>query len=465
MPCQDQESICPMPQRASLAWKTCPSRRSSSAVGIFAGNRVHNADTVLIGIAERSGYCTTWETWSRVALTTSILPTPSIIAPNATSTSTPTCRTWPCPRATTPIAWWRWRSVWWSKTACPTRPPVGTSGEITGCSFLGPRFRTGLRLGGKKAEALIEASYLDWALADFSGYIAADELYDGPYCVLSIVDNRSFKRITYRVLDHDPTHDDIREFFTAFRDMLHVRGLVLHGITTDGSPLYPGPIAAIFPGARHQVCEFHVVAEITKAVLRAVSKVRKQLAAKKIPLGRGRPRTREAKRAARQNDRLQRKIGDLFDHRHLFVAHHLTPAERRTLRRITRGLPQLRTLREIMDEVYRLFDRRCRTHTALAKLAKLRRRVRRFRKVGKTLSKLFSPNLEKALTFLDDSLLPATSNAVERGNRRHRKMQKTIYRVRTQQHIHARIAIDMLRDAQATGRFDTTQTLHHARAG
>jgi hypothetical protein len=87
-----------------------------------------------------------------------------------------------------------------------------------------------------------------------------------------------------------------------------------------------------------------------------------------------------------------------------------------------------RALREIMDEVYRLFDRRCRTDTALAKLAKLRMRVRRFRKVGKTLSKLFSPNLEKALTFLDDSLLPATSNAIERGNRRHRKMQKTVSR-------------------------------------
>jgi len=311
----------------------------------------------------------------------------------------------------------------------------------------------------------MESDYLDWALDGFSGYIAADELYDGPYCVLSIVDNRTFKRITYRVLDHDPTHDDIREFFTAFREALNLRGLVMHGITTDASPLYPGPISAIFPGVRHQVCEFHTIAEITKAVLHAVSKVRKQLTAQKTPLGRGRPRTKQAKRAARRNERLQAKVGDLFEHRHLFVAHHLTPAERRTLRRIARGLPHLRTLREIMDEVYRLFDRRCRTDTALSKLAELRKRARRFRKVGKTLSKLFSPNLEKALTFLDDSLLPATSNAVERGNRRHRKMQKAVYRVRSQKHIHARIAIDMLRDAQATGRFKTTRTLHHARAG
>ena len=250
-----------------------------------------------------------------------------------------------------------------------------------------------------------------------------------------------------------------------FRAALEARGLVLQGITTDGSPLYPQPITTIFPGVRHQVCEFHVLAEITKAVLRAGARVRKELAGKKEQLGRGRPRSKQAKQAARRNERLQQKIGDLFEHRHLFVAHYLTAVERRTVQRITRGLPQLRTLREIMDEVCRLFDRRCRTETALAKLAKLRMRVRRFRKVGKTLSKLFSPNLEKALTFLDDTLLPATSNAVERGNRRHRKMQKTIYRVRTQQHIHARIAIDMLRDAQATGRFDTTQTLHHARTG
>ena len=89
------------------------------------------------------------------------------------------------------------------------------------------------------------------------------------------------------------------------------------------------------------------------------------------------------------------------------------------------------------DELYDgLFDRRCRTDTALGKLARLRRRVRRFQKVGKTLQKLFSPNLEKSLTFLDDKLLPSTSNAVERGYRRHRKMQKTVYRVRTPQNIY-----------------------------
>src|SRR4029077_13701423 len=132
--------------------------------------------------------------------------------------------------------------------------------------------------------------------------------------------------------------------------------------------------------------------------------------------------------------------------------------------KITRGLPHLRTLRDVMEDVYRLFDRRCRTDTALAKLATLRRRVRRFKRVGKILTKLRSPNLDKALTFLDDKLFPSTSNAVERGNSRHRKMQKTVYRVRTKEHIHNRIALDMLRDSQKPDRTTTMKTLHHKRA-
>jgi len=308
-------------------------------------------------------------------------------------------------------------------------------------------------------------TYLDWGLADFSGYIAADELYDGPFCVLSIVDNRTFKRLLYQVLDHDPDHKDIIAFFHRFRMALRLRGLALRGVTTDGSPLYPEPLQTVFSKVPHQLCEFHIIKELTKAILGAVAKVRKQLAARKPTAKRGRPSTREAKRAVRQRQRLQRKIADLFEHRYLFVQHDLTPAERRTLHKITRGLPQLRTLRDLMEEVYRLFDRRCRTDTALAKLARLRQRVRRFKQVGKILNKLRSPNLDKALTFLDDKLFPSTSNAVERGNRRHRKMQKTVYRVRTKKHIHNRIALDMVRDSQKEGREQTVKVLHKRRAG
>jgi hypothetical protein len=36
----------------------------------------------------------------------------------------------------------------------------------------------------------MDTDVLDWALADFSGYVAADALYAGPFCMLSAVDNR-----------------------------------------------------------------------------------------------------------------------------------------------------------------------------------------------------------------------------------------------------------------------------------
>jgi hypothetical protein len=311
----------------------------------------------------------------------------------------------------------------------------------------------------------MDPEFLDWALADFSGYVAADELYDGPFCILSVVDNRRYKRLLYDVLDHDPTHEDIRAFLRRLHTALAARDLTLLGMTTDGSPRSPTPLAEVFRGVPHQLCQFHVVQDIVKAVVKAVSSERKRLAAQQPTLPRGRPRTKAAKQAARTKKRLAAQRAALFASRYLFVQRHLTKTERKTLWRVSRGLPQLQALRAIMEQVYALFDRRCRTQTALAKLAKLRRRVQRFPSLGDTLKKRFAPTLEKALTFLDDTLLPATSNAVERGNRRYRKMQSNVYRVRTQAQIRARLALDMWREAHAEGRQQTLAALHRARAG
>jgi hypothetical protein len=313
----------------------------------------------------------------------------------------------------------------------------------------------------------MDGAFLDWALASFSGYVAADELYEGPYCVLSVVDNRQYKRILYAVLDHDPTHADITAFLGRLKSALAERGLALQGITTDGSPLYPEPIRTVFGAVSHQICTFHILKELTQGILHAVAAERRRLAKSKPKLKRGRPSFKEpaARRLARTSKRMQEKIGDLFQGRFLFVKRHLKPSERKQLLHITRCLPQLRKLRAIMEHIYALFDRRCRMQTALDKLKKLRQWVRRFSWISDTLKKVFSPTLEKALTFLDDKLLPATSNAVERGNRRHRKMQKSVYRVRSQVRLEGRIALDMLRESRAENRERTTQTLHHARRG
>jgi hypothetical protein len=221
----------------------------------------------------------------------------------------------------------------------------------------------------------------------------------------------------------------------------------------------------VFGKGRHQICQFPSVAEVVKAVVGAVVSARKALAATQPKLPKGRPSTPAAKAAAHTKKRLTAQGAALCASRHLFVQHHLNKTERKTLWRVSRGFPQLQALRAIMEQVDAVFDRRCRTQTALDKLAQLRRRVQRFTSLRATLKKLLAPTLDKALTFLDDKLLPSTSNAVERGNRRYRKMQKQVYRVRTQGQIRARLALDMWREAYAEGRQQTLASLHRARAG
>lgn len=161
--------------------------------------------------------------------------------------------------------------------------------------------------------------------------IAADELYDGPFCVLFIVDNHKFKRLHYEVLEHDPTNEDIIRFFRRFKQMLDAHDLTLKGITTDGSPLYPEPIAEVFGKAKHQSCQFHIIKEITRDILKVVTQVSRELKQKKTKRPRGRPSGKRAKQVAQKNKRLQKKIADLFEYRYLFVKRTLSPKEKKIL--------------------------------------------------------------------------------------------------------------------------------------
>src|SRR5713226_1602719 len=228
--------------------------------------------------------------------------------------------------------------------ACPTDPPVGTYGAITACLFLLPPCRIGWRRGEKKAQGHMGGAFLEWALEAVSGYAAVDELYEGPYCVLSAVDNRQYKRVLYEVLDHDATHTDIEAFLGRLKTALDARGLALKGITTDGSALYPEPIRIVFGDVPHQLCTFHMIKDLTKGVLKAVAKERERLARSKPKLKRGRPssKDKEARRRARKSKDSHQKISAVFQDRFLFVKRRLTPSERKRLIHITRGLPHLR---------------------------------------------------------------------------------------------------------------------------
>ena len=51
----------------------------------------------------------------------------------------------------------------------------------------------------------------------------------------------------------------------ASQAALQERGFELQGISTDGSALYPVPIADVFGDVPHQICEFHVLGGVDES--------------------------------------------------------------------------------------------------------------------------------------------------------------------------------------------------------
>jgi len=346
---------------------------------------------------------------------------------------------------------------------CPCGRSPGACGVTTGFLFPGLPSAIGWWPLGEKIN--LAEDYQPYVLERFSGYLTMDEIYDGPFCILYATDPKQGRRITHQILEHNPLESDVNQFCHDLRAVLDKRELAVLGVTTDGSPLYATTIPQNFPKARHQICIFHILKELNKLVYRILARYRRELKSRLgKKRGRGRPKHSENPKVVRQKKQ-KKYIKVLFASRALWVKRELTAAEQKMLKKLTRGQPLLRTLRELMDTVYALFDKRCRTETARRKLRKLQKRhlFKRFPQLKTIRQKLEHPNLEKALEFLDDKLLEGTSNAVERSNRRHRKMQKTIYRVRTKQTLEGRIKLDMMRDISLIARGTMVNVLHRTR--
>lgn len=294
---------------------------------------------------------------------------------------------------------------------------------------------------GKKID--LKKQYEPWVVENFSGYLCIDEIYDGAYVIYYAVDPVSQCRVAFQI-SYEANEKTTRGFLAYLKKM----GLGVKGITTDGSHLYPKPIAEIFPETKHQICYFHMLKEINLLVLKCLARFRKSLP-RPPKRSRGRPRKGQKYHLSR----LEKLRYAIWEARYLWIQHYLTPGQRKKLQRLYRGHPFLRALRELVDLVYGLFDRRCSVESARQKLEQLRQKKlwQEFPLFLPIWKKLRSPNLEKALTFLDDDLLEGTSNAVERANRGHRKFQKTIYRVRTERTIAGRIKYSMLLDKERAG--------------
>ena len=151
--------------------------------------------------------------------------------------------------------------------------------------------------------------------------------------------------------------------------------------------------------------------------------------------------------------------------RYLFVQHHLTASERKTLARITRGQPQLRSLRRSDGGGLSPVRPAVPDGDGIGQAgASCGRGCGVLSSCGTVLKKLFLPGLEKALVFLDEKLLGATSNAVERGTVGTGRCRRRCTGCGRNGRSRARVALDLLRERQARSRAETTETLHKARA-
>ncbi len=272
------------------------------------------------------------------------------------------------------------------------------------------------------------------AVAQFSGVLVLDELYDQSYALVTATDPTQEQPLLYFLTSRGVTKKEIRRLLHRLRSV----GLDPSTVITDDSALYPEPLREVFPHAWHQLCLFHYTSKITDAVLTGLRAYRKTLPRKR--------HRRPGRPSKRGRPRLERPVTRtlLRQRRHLFVkrSDKLSPAEQQQLDELLTLKPGLRVLRDFMDDYYAIFER----DGGSLRRARLRRTLllgkpqySRCRWLQRALDILAdAKDFNRVIGFLrDPATSQATSNHVERTNRRYRKRQKSHYRLRSEASIRA----------------------------
>jgi hypothetical protein len=132
-------------------------------------------------------------------------------------------------------------------------------------------------------------------------------------------------------------------------------------VVTDGSALYPAVLAEVWPKAKHQLCVFHVLQDVTNKVLAAVRRLRRQKARRGNAgrkRGRGRQSSKQQARGKRRGPTAKEKAAFVYKHRFLIVKRfeELTGKQWKDLGQMFEYLPELRPLRHFCAEIYQLFS-------------------------------------------------------------------------------------------------------------
>jgi hypothetical protein len=293
---------------------------------------------------------------------------------------------------------------------------------------------------------------LDWQLArlnlpehrqrtleNFSGTLCIDELHLGKHTLLLATDPLSDEIIAFALVSvNDQAH--MRRFLL----MLKYWGFLPFVVISDGSNLYPAVLAEVWPQAAHQLCVFHVLQDVTKKVLDAVRRLRRACerrgnAGRKRK--RGRPRKGAKKRAASKGPTNKEKAAFVFKRRYLIVkrAENLSEQERGDLKQMFGYLPELKTLWEFSQEMYKVWD------------TEQSRKVARWRWTRLKNNEAYQavPELKEVLEWLDEEKYnktqafheqppcerQKTNNHVERTNRKLRFDEKARYKWRQRKSI------------------------------
>ena len=274
-------------------------------------------------------------------------------------------------------------------------------------------------------------------LGEFSGTLCVDEIHLGHRVVLLASDPISDNPIACALVSsNDGAH------MLRFLRNLKNQGFSPETVVSDRSPLYPQALAEVWPQAKHQLCVFHVMAEINGHVLDGVREVRRALKPKRIKKGKGRPSKRMRARVKKLKE--QREQADrLFRRRHLIVTKksNIEPDDLSTLDDLLSLSPTLRTLRSFVDDLHELFTIR-RSKDQASRIWRHMRRHPAYlgnENLRKALEVLNKDNLTKLLTYLDSPTTARskvrTNNHVERCNRVVRYLEKVRYKWRRRRTI------------------------------
>ena len=285
-----------------------------------------------------------------------------------------------------------------------------------------------------RAAQLDMAAHRRTVLEHLSGTLCVDELHLGRFTLLLATDPLSDLPVAFALVGAND-QDHMRRFLGNLKTW----GLAPAVVVTDGSNLYPGLLAELWPEADHQLCVFHVLKDINKLILDAVRRLRTTMG-RRGQAGRKKKRGRKgakAKAAAKRRGlTIKEKANFVFKHRHLITKRreNLTEAEREDLKRMQEYLPALATLRRFADRVYWVFDTPKDFHQASCRRAAVIRdpEFRAVPELVKAMNQLDEVRFPKLMAYLNNpaSRRVRTNNHVERTNRMFRFLEKVRYKWR-----------------------------------